>query len=254
MRIIVCVKQVVTLPGPVVLLDGDTDVDPLFTRRRLNESDEYSVEEALRICESSGDGEVVVMTVGPEATSEALRLCLAMGAHRAIRIWGDGVQLHDPLAVARALAHVARDEAADLILCGVQSSDASQQSTGPALASALKRPCLTMATNIEVFPGGGLAIVHREASGGVTEVIEIDLPSVVTVQTGINTPRTASFKAVMMAKRATISAVDPGDAARSRIHMLGVSVNAPARGQLQLIEGGPAKVAAKIKDLVEEAL
>ena len=253
MKIVVCVKQVVTLPGPVVLLVGNTDVDPLFTRRWLNDSDECAVEEALRARESSG-GEVVVVTVGPDAVSETLRKCLAMGAHRATRIWGAGTQLHDPLAVARALAQVARNESADLVLCGVQSEDASQQATGPALASALGHPCVTMATNIELFPNDGRAIVHCEASGGVTEVVEVDLPAVITVQTGINVPRTESFKAVMMAKRALIPVVDPGDVARSQVRVLGMSINAPARGQLQLIEGGPAEVAAKIKGLVEEAL
>lgn len=252
MKIVVCVKQVLTLPGPVVLLDDDSDVDPLFTRRRLNESDEYAVEEALRICESSGDGEVVVVTVGPDAALEALRKCLAMGAHRATRIWTEGLQLHDPLAVSRALALVAGNESADLILCGVQSEDASQQATGPALASALGLSCVTMATDIELLRGDGRAIIQREARGGTVEVVEVNLPTVITVQTGINTPRTASFKAVMMAKKATIPVVDPGDAARSLMHVQGISINAPVRGQLEMIEGGPAVVAAKIKDLVGE--
>ena len=253
MKILVCVKQVVTLPGPVVLLEGNSDIDPLYTRRRLNEWDEYAVEEALRLCESGDGGEVVAVTVGPEAASEALRKCLAMGAHRATRIWGSDVQPHDPLSVARALAHVAGSESADLILCGVQSKDASQQATGPALASALGQACVTMATDLEVYANEGRVVVHREASGGITEVVEAGLPAVITVQTGINTPRPASFKAVMMAKKAPITVVDPGDAARSRIQMLGVSLKASTGDQLQMIEGEPADIAAKIKDLVEEA-
>jgi electron transfer flavoprotein beta subunit len=110
-----------------------------------------------------------------------------------------------------------------------------------------------MATNIELFPDDERAIVHREASDGGTDVVEVDLPSVITVQTGINTPRTESFKAVMMAKRASISVVDAGDFTKSHIQVLGVSINAPERGQLQLIEGGPVEVAGKIKDLLREA-
>jgi electron transfer flavoprotein beta subunit len=236
------------------MLEGNSDVDPLFTKRRLNEPDEYAIEQALRICESEDDGELIVVTVGPEAASDALRKCLALGAHRAIRIWRAGLQLHDPLAVARALAQVVRNESADLILCGVQSEDASQQATGPALASALGQACVTMATHIEVFPGDGRVGIQREAGGGAAEMVEVDLPSVITVQTGINTPRAASFKAVMMAKRAPIAVVDPGDVARSHIRMMGISVPTPSRGQLQLIEGGAAEVAAKITDLVREAL
>ena len=253
MKIVVCVKQVVTLPGPVVLIDGDTDVDPLFTRRRLNDSDQYAVEEALSLCEAHGGGEVVVVSVGDDAVTETLRKCLAMGAHRATRIWRDGLQLHDPLNVARAIAQVVRNESADLALCGIQSEDAAQQATGPALASALGHPCVTMATNIELFPEEGQAIVHREAKGGLTEVVEVDLPSVITVQTGINTPRTESFKAVMMAKKASIPVVEPEGIPKSHVQMLGVSINTPERGQLKLIEGGPGEVADRIKELVGEA-
>jgi electron transfer flavoprotein beta subunit len=251
-KVVVCVKQVVTVPSLVVLLDGGSDVNPLFTRSELNESDEYAVEEALQINESHG-GELVVASVGPDRVSEVLRKCISLGVHRASRVWKDGLQTHDPLAVARALALVAHQESADLILCGVQSADASQQATGPALASALGYPCVTMATKIELCPDGERATVHREANGGFTEVVEVDLPAVITVQTGINSPRTASFKDVMMAKKAPVELIDPGNTVQSRIRMLGVSVNALDRGKLELIEGGPAAAAARIRDLVEEA-
>jgi electron transfer flavoprotein beta subunit len=251
-KIIVCVKQVVTLPGPAVMLKDGSDVDPFFTMRRLNEPDEYAVEEALRICEGAGGGEAIALTVGQDAAVEALRKCLAMGAQRAVRIWGPDVQPHDPLSVARALAHVARDEAADLVLCGVQSTDASQQATGPALASAMGQPCVTLATRIEVIAHERRAVIHREAGGGLTEVVEVDLPAVVTVQTGINTPRAPSFKSVMLAKKAQVPAVSPGPVVASQLEVLGVSVSPPVRGQLQMIAGGATEVAARIAKLVRE--
>ncbi len=253
MKIVVCVKQVVMLPGPVVLLDDGTGIDPLFTTRRLNDPDRYALEEALRLCEAHGGGEVVAVSVGDDEATKELRKCLAMGVNRAIRISSTGLQMHDPVNVGRALAQVARAESADLVLCGVQSEDASQQATGPALASALGYPCVTMATQIELSADQQQLQVSREAGNGLTEVVELGLPAVLTVQTGINTPRTESFKAVMMAKRATIDVVEPENIPASDIQLQDVSVNAPSRGQLQWIEGGAEQVAAKIRELVRAA-
>ncbi len=253
MKIVVCVKQVSVLPGAVVLLDGDQEIDPLFTTRRLNDPDRCAVEEALRLCEEHGGGEIVVVTVGENETTKELRRCLAMGAHRAVRIPAAGLQLHDPLSVARVLAQIAQRESADIVLCGVQSEDAAQQATGPALASALGCACVTMATGVELDQDGGRLVIQRELSGGATEVVEVGLPVVVTVQTGIDTRRTESFKAVMMAKRATIEVVEPQPLAPTSIQVERMATHAPSRGQLQLIAGGPAAVAAKIRELIEEA-
>ncbi|MEJ8568593.1 electron transfer flavoprotein subunit beta/FixA family protein [Elongatibacter sediminis] len=252
MKIVVCIKQVMVLPGAVVLDGEGTGIDPLFVTRRLNDPDRYAVEEAIRLCEEHGGGEVVVVSVGGAEADKELRKCLAMGAQRAVRVADDGLQLFDPLVVARALALVARREAADLVLCGVQSEDAAQQATGPALAGALAYPCVSMATKVEFEPDTRQLVVHKEASGGRTEVVQVDLPAVLTVQTGINTPRTESFKAVMMAKRAQIEVTEPEDLPPSTIQVQSMSAHAPSRGQLQLIEGDPAEVAARIRELVQE--
>ncbi|MFO1377940.1 MAG: hypothetical protein U1F14_13165 [Steroidobacteraceae bacterium] len=253
MRIIVCAKLVGSLPGPAVLLADASDVDPLFTTQRLNEADEHAMEAALRLSETRGEAEVVAMTVGPERASEGLRRCLAMGANRALRIWNAGLQAHDPIAVARALAQTIRDESATLILCGAQSSDAAHQATGPALASALGLPCVTLATSIELCTDREVAIIRREPGGGVVEVVEVDLPAVVTVQTGGLTPRTGSFKAAMMAKKTVIPLLDPGPGDRPEMQVLGVSKSQSPRTQLEWLDGDPAEVAARIAELMREA-
>jgi electron transfer flavoprotein beta subunit len=253
MRIIVCAKQVVSLPGPVVLLADASDVDPLFTTRRLNEADEHAMEAALRLSEACGATEVVAVTVGPEGASEGLRRCLAMGANRALRIWNAGLQVHDPIAVARALARAIRDESAKLVLCGAQSSDAANQATGPALASALGLPCVTLATSIELCADREVAIIRREPGGAVAEVVEVDLPAVVTVQTGGLTPRTGSFKAAMMAKKTLIPLLDPGPVDRPEMQVLDVSKSQSPQTQLEWLDGGPAEVAARIAELLREA-
>lgn len=253
MSIVVCVKQVVTFPGPAVLLADSSDVDPLFAARRLNDADEHAVEAALRLSETCGGAEVVVVSVGPDPVVDVLRRCLTMGAHRALRVWNDDLQVHDPIAVARALAHAIRSEPAALVLCGAQSSDAAQQATGPALASALGRPCVTLVTAIELCTDRGVAIVHRERGGGRAEVVEVDLPAVLTVQTGGVAPRAGTFKAAMLAKKVPIPLLDPGPAGSSRTRVLGIARRQPARGQLDWIDGDAAVVAARIVELVSEA-
>ena len=137
MKTVVCVKQVAVLGDEVEFTDDERDVDPDYLERSLNEWDVSAVEEALRIKESLGDGEVVVVTVGDDESEEALRRCLAMGADRAIRVAAEGIDDADPLTVARGLAAVAKREEPDLVLTGVQSSDSVQASTGVMLAELL---------------------------------------------------------------------------------------------------------------------
>nr|WP_240940582.1 electron transfer flavoprotein subunit beta/FixA family protein [Planosporangium flavigriseum] len=218
----------------------------------MNDADTYAVEEALRIRDEVG-GEVVVVTAGDEGAVEALRRCVAMGADRAVRVWSDGLSVHDPIAVARSLAAAIRDEAADLVFCGVQSSDAAQQSTGPALASALGVPSVSVATKVDVVSGGSGLTVRREFEGGLAEVVELDGPAVITVQTGLNTPRYGSFKEMMKAKKAQIPVVDPGDAGASRVKVRRMFVPASSGGRdIEMIDGGPAQIAARIVQLVRE--
>jgi electron transfer flavoprotein beta subunit len=252
-KIVVCVKQVVEVPSYVEFGAGGVDVDPAFTSHELNDADSYAVEEALRIRDAAGGGEVVVVTAGDDGSAEALRRCLAMGADRAVRVWSESLSVHDPISVARSLAAVVRDEAADLVFCGVQSSDAAQQSTGPALAAALGVPCVSVATKVDVAAGGRELVVRREFEGGLAEVVEVEGPAVITVQTGLNTPRYGSFKEMMKAKKAQIPVVDPGDIGAPRVKVRRMFVPSSGGGRdIEMIDGGPAQVAARIVALVRE--
>src|ERR671933_2434494 len=164
-KIVVCVKQVAQLGDEVEFTDDERDVDPDYLDFALNEWDSYATEEALQIRERLGEGEVVIVTVGDEESEEAVRRCLAMGADRAIRVEGEGVE-RDPVSLARALAPVVQGESPDLVFCGVQSSDAVQAATGTALAELLDLPRVAVVTRIEWDPGAGRATVNRELEGG----------------------------------------------------------------------------------------
>ena len=144
MKTVVCVKQVRTLGDEVEFTGDERDVDPDYVELAVNEWDTYAVEEALRVKEATGEGEVVVVTVGGDEAEEALRRCLAMGADRAIRVESEGAGVEDPLTTARRLAAAVAPESPDLVFTGVQSSDSVQAATGTMLAAFAGPP-----------PGGG---------------------------------------------------------------------------------------------------
>jgi electron transfer flavoprotein beta subunit len=250
-KVVVCVKQVGALGDEVEFTDDERDVDPDYLDYALNEWDSYATEEALRLREAASDGEVVVLTVGDEDAEDAMRRALAMGADRGVRMWSDELAGADPITVARALAEVVRAEAPDLVLCGVQSSDAVQAATGTALAEALDLPRVAVVTKLEL--GNGTATVHRELEGGLVDVVEVDTPAVLTIQTGINEPRYATLRAIKQAEQKEIEVREPGDlgapAARVRRMFL------PPKGEgAEILDGDPPAIASRIKEIVEERL
>ncbi len=253
MKIAVCVKQAVSVPKYVEFTPDGMDVDPAFMSREVNEADLVALEEALRLKEALGQGEVIAVTAGDESAEEALRQSLARGADRVIRVAASGAVLHDPVGVARKLAAALRAEAPDLVLCGVQSSDAAQQSTGPALASALQLPAVSVATKIEVGAEPNRLAVQREFEGGLRETVEVALPAVVSVQIGVNTPRYGSFKGMMKAKKTEIPVVEGAEAAPGRVSLRRVFVpEAAGKRSVKMIEGSPAEVAKRVITLVQE--
>jgi len=245
MRTLVCVKQVKTLGDEVEFTADGTDVDPDYLDSALNEWDSYATEEAIRLREAGG-GEVVVVTCGPKESEAALRRCLAMGADRAVRI--EGVDGHDPIRVARALAEVVRDESPDLVLCGVQSSDAVQAATGTALAEIVGMPRVAVVTKLEA--GSGSARVHRELEGGLVDVVDVDLPAVLTIQTGINEPRYANLRAIKQAEQVEISIRQASAAPSvSRVRRMFT----PEKGEgAEMLGTDPAEVARRIAEIVKE--
>jgi len=246
-KIVVAVKQVAALGDEVEFTDDERDVDPDYLDYALNEWDTYATEEALRLCEADGDGEVVVVSVGPKDVEEAMRRCLAMGADRGIRVDFDD-QL-DPIQVARALAEVVRAESPDLVFTGVQSADAVQAATGAALAELLDLPRVAVVTKIEL--GDGKATVDRELEGGVVDVVEVDVPALFTIQTGINEPRYATLRAIKQAEEKEIDVRQSGNLGEPAYRVKKMFV--PPKGEgAEMLNGSAADVAQKIKEIVEE--
>jgi len=189
-----------------------------------------------------------VVTVGDDESEGALRRCLAMGADRAVRVDAEPL---DPVSTARALAGAVAAESPDLVLTGVQSADSVQGSTGTALAELLGLPRVAVVTELS-WDGGGPATVSRELEGGLVDVVEVDTPALLTIQTGINEPRYANLRAIKQAEQQEIAVVeaDAGEPAYRVRRMF-----SPPRGAgAELFDGDPAAVAQRIVELVRERL
>jgi electron transfer flavoprotein beta subunit len=253
LRIVVCVKQIGALGDEVEFTEDERDVDPDFLDYALNEWDSYATEEALQLRERAGEGEVVVVTCGDEDSEGAVRRALAMGADRAIRVWSEELRGADPLTVARALAPVVEAESPDLVLAGVQSSDAVQAATGTALAELLGLPRVAVVTKLSWEGAGSAATVHRELEGGLVDIVEVDTPALLTIQTGINEPRYATLRAIKQAEQKEIDVREPADVGEPAYRVKRMFV--PPKGEgAEMLNGSPAAIAGRIADLVKERL
>jgi len=260
MKILVAVKQVAALDEDFTIREDGRDVDADFLIRDLNEWDDFSLEEAVKIKEAGAEPvEVVAVSVGPEEADEVLRKCLAKGADRAIRVWDAAVEGSDPIAIARVLAAVAKREAPSLLFAGVQSSDQAFASTGIAAAAFLDWPHAAVVSTLNYAPGAKSAVFRRELEGGLLHEVEIQCPAVLTIQLGINTPRYASLRSIKQAAAKPIEVLSLGDlklsasdvgesGSLSRVRRMYI----PDKGRAQLIEGDAAQQALRLAQLIRE--
>ncbi len=261
MRIAVCIKQVPDTESRLRVGRDGRWIDEEDLKFRINESDEYALEEALRIAEATG-GEVVVVSLGPQRVQEALRKALALGAARAVHLVDDAFAGGDATSTGRALAAALRREDVGLVLTGSQSDDLGYGATGSVIAGELGLPHAWLVMGVEVEDGGATAKVTREMESGKNEIFRLRLPAVLEVQAGINHPRYASLKGIMAAKRKpldTVAAADLGldagsvGAAGARLEILSVAF--PDSGEGAQMIAGDAATAAKtlVEKLQKEA-
>jgi electron transfer flavoprotein beta subunit len=219
----------------------------------LSELDQNPLEEALRIREASGDGEVVVLSLGPPRAADALRKALAMGADRLVLVSDESFAGADLLVTARALAAALEREGADLVLFGQQSPDGDGACLWAAVAELLRRPVLSQVAELEV--GEGSVTGRRQTEVGY-ERVRAPLPAVVAVTDSINEPRYPSLKGIMGAKskpQETLAASDVGGAADAQTAVLDVKPP-PPRGETRRVEGGADAAAAIVDFLAERRL
>ncbi len=199
MKTFVCIKRVPDTSEAEVKVDATgKDVDNSRFSFDINDADNYAVEEAVLIKEAKG-GTVQVVCLGPQDADVMIRMALAKGGDSAIRIDDPRINVLDPLKVAKVLAAVVKGQEFDLVLTGCMANDDGNMAVGVAMAEELGVPHAAMVKKLEVEDGKVKA--HRELEGGISEVVEIDLPAVITIQTGINEPRYAPIRGIREAQK-----------------------------------------------------
>jgi electron transfer flavoprotein beta subunit len=200
MKILVPVKRVIDYNVKVRVKADGSGVDLANVKMSMNPFDEIAVEEAIRLKEKGLAEEVIVVSIGVKQSQETLRTALAMGADRAILIeaTADVQQDIEPLAVAKLLAAVVKDEAPGLVICGKQAIDNDMNATGQMLSALLGWSQATFASELAV--DGEHAVVTREVDGGL-QTIRVKMPTIITVDLRLNEPRYASLPNIMKAKK-----------------------------------------------------
>src|SRR5215470_429444 len=210
MKILVAIKQVPDTATQVKIAADGKSIDTTGITWIVSPYDEFAVEEALRIKEKRGQGEVVAVSLGPDRVKEALRSCLAMGCDRAIHVNDPALAGADTLATSRALAAVIKQEAPQLVLCGRQAIDDDMGAVTAQLAELLGWPSAYWIMEEAVDADGKSVRVARQVEGGL-EVFDLPLPAVLAAQKGLNEPRYPTLKGIMGAKKKEIRDVKASD-------------------------------------------
>lgn len=245
MKIVVAIKQVPARDSQLKIASSGKWIEEGDIAYEINEPDAYALEEALQLKEKHG-GEVVALCAAPERAASTIREALAKGADRAVHIEEEMGAL-DPLAAARLLAAAIRAESPDLVLTGLQSDDFGYGQTGVILAELLALPHATIIMQVEKTAGG--ITVKRELEDGWFQHVEMPLPALLTIQSGISKLRYATLMGIKKAKTKEIkrlSAADLGGVSASSSIALDRIYLPERTKRTQMFDGSPKEAAAQL--------
>ena len=257
MDIIVCVKHVPETAEAELKIDSTgKNIDKAGLVYDINEWDDYALEEAVRIKEKQG-GTVTAITIGNNDSDSTLRKCLARGADTAIRLTDPKFEGSDGYAIAKILHSVIKTMQYDLVLTGMQAGDDGSAMVGPILAQLLGIPHATMVKKLEL--GTGTAKANRELEGGLEEQVEVELPALFSVQTGINEPRYVSIMGIRKAMQKEIKIMSLADTGlcENDVGLAGSWLKIeklyvpPVEKQAEFLKGTPDEMAAKIAEILK---
>ncbi|MED5454183.1 MAG: electron transfer flavoprotein subunit beta/FixA family protein [Verrucomicrobiota bacterium] len=253
MNIFVCIKQVPDTTTQIKLREDGNGIDEQDIQWIISPHDELAVEEAIRLREKKENSTVTVLSAGPERATDALRMALAMGADSAVRL--DLPDNADSVMNARALtAAINKIGPADIVFTGKEAIDDGASAVGSMMAVFLNIPCLTVVNKIDYSEDS--IVCQRDIGGGNIEIIETQLPAIVSAQVGLNEPRYATALNIIKAKKKpieTISADELGITENNRKTKLTCFELPPPKQPCRIIEGSATEQANElIRILAEE--
>jgi electron transfer flavoprotein beta subunit len=247
MKLLVCIKQVPDMESrfkPDAAGAWYSDTDLAF---RMNEYDEYAVEQAVQLREKLGDGcELTVLSIGPDRVVEAVKKALAMGCDNAAHIQDPAASGKDPWQIASIISAFAKDKGFDIIFTGMQSQDRGSAQVGVMVAEQLGCTCTTTIVGFDY--DNGTITAKRELEGGVKGVVRLKTPALVTCQLGLNIPRYPTLPNIMKAKKKEITAIPVADLLKEEALVTTTSFHPPAK------KGGGIVLEGETGDLVDKVI
>jgi electron transfer flavoprotein beta subunit len=251
MKILVCIKQVPDMESRFKINGAGSWYDTADLAWRMNEYDEFAVEQGVQLREQAGAGELVVLSIGPDRVREAIKKALAMGADRGVHVQDEVSHGKDPFQIASIIAGYAREENFDLVLTGMQSQDRGSAQVGVMVADLLGLPVVT--TIVGFSCESGIVTVRRELEGGLKAVVRVPLPALFTCQLGLNTPRYPTLPNIMRAKKKEIAAIAVGDLLKAEPRVATERMFLPEKkGGGLVLEGDVGELADRLIGILRE--
>ena len=252
MKLLVCIKQVPDLesrfkPNAEGVWYNETDL-----AWRMNEYDEFAVEQAVQLREKLGEGtELTVLSVGPDRVVEAIKKSLAMGCDNAVHVQDSAAAGKDPWQIASIIAAYAKDKGFDLIFTGMQSQDRGSAQVGVTVAEQLGFSCTTTIVGFEY--DNGTITAKRELEGGIKGVVKLKTPALVTCQLGLNVPRYPTLPNIMKAKKKEITAIAVAELLKEEALATTASFHPPAKkGSGLVLEGEVGSLVDQLLVILKE--
>ncbi len=251
MKLLVCIKQVPDMESHFnVNATGDW-YDNADLAWRMNEYDEYAVEQAVQLKEQVADSDLTVLCIGGDQVKETMKKALAMGCDRGAHIADETSYQKDPFAIASLIVNFAKDKDFDLIFTGLQSQDRGSAQVGVMVAELLGIPSLT--TLVGFAYADGTVSGKRELEGGSKAKVSCSTPALVTCQLGLNTPRYPTLPNIMKAKKKELLSIPAADLAPEAVRLQTLSMAPPEKkGSGLILEGEPAELADQLIQLLKE--
>ena len=250
MKILVCMKQVPDMESRFKVDSTGTWYDTTELVWRMNEYDEYGIEQAVRLKEQTG-GDLTVLCIGPDRVKETMKKALAMGCDRGVHIDDPDYAKRDPFEIAAIIAQYAREKQFDVIFTGMQSQDRGSGQVGVLTAELLGLPCVT--TIVDFAFENGTVNVKRELEGGVKAMVAVDAPALFTCQLGLNTPRYPTLPNIMKAKKKELLSIPVQDLLNVSARLETIAMQLPEKkGGGLVLEGDAGELADKLIAILKE--